>query len=461
MDAPSDGWWTARLATFVAIVTACTASAFVISELSADTLETGLERALGDNLLAQAGMLAAAVAREPLEAVALAGTGPDADALNRSLDVLGASAGQDVVVFGTDGVPLGRAPTLAWAPSAFDRDLILRARDRATLGNTFRLDDDTLHKAAYSPVPGHPGFVAGVEVGADSLRAADDLETLQLLAGVAIVVVGGGLAAVLTAALSRPLTRLEAEVLALRPGSSPAAIHVQGPREVRRLARSVQALLGAIGERDVALQRSHDARIAEITTLAATVAHEVRNPVNALGIILGGIGSAHSPERVDQLVRRGEGCVAEIEGIVERFLDLSRPLAPRVVASDLAAIARACALEAEPALQVSVRGDGRAETDPELLGQVLRNLLRNATQAGATHASIVAGPGSLTVQDDGPGIPPDAAAQVFEWFHTTRAQGTGLGLPLSRRICHALGGELTLVSGQPATFRITLPVGAP
>jgi signal transduction histidine kinase len=97
-------------------------------------------------------------------------------------------------------------------------------------------------------------------------------------------------------------------------------------------------------------------------------------------------------------------------------------------------------------------------TDSTFVTEILRNLFLNAAQAGATTLSIRVRPGdpwSFEVQDDGSGIAaPDA---IFDWFHTTRASGSGLGLPIARRMANALGGRLTLVSARPATFRIELP----
>ncbi|MEQ1501577.1 MAG: HAMP domain-containing sensor histidine kinase [Myxococcota bacterium] len=452
-----DGWWTARLATFVAIVASSSLAALALAELSADALEDSLDRALSDHLRAEAALFAASVAPEPLEAVALIGQGQGADALGTRLDGLTTATGlHDAVVFAPDGGLLGRERSDPWLAARADAALVVAARLAPTAGTLYRTDAGELYQTAYAPVPGHPGFVVGVEGTGETLRAVDELETMQLYAGLGVAAVGALLGVVLSVALSRPLSRLEREVSALAPGSAPGAIAVQGPREVRRVARSVQSLLAAIRERDVALEGSHAARLAEVTTLAATVAHEVRNPANALGIILRGIRSADGPARREQLVARGEGCVREIEGIVERFLDLSRPITPTLAACDLRSVCRAAAAEVEAELHTEVRGGGAAHVDAELLGQVLRNLLRNAVEAGASRATLTVEGPSIVASDDGPGIATDDAERVFEWFHTTRAQGTGLGLPLSRRICRVLGGDLVLVSARPATFRIEL-----
>jgi signal transduction histidine kinase len=114
-------------------------------------------------------------------------------------------------------------------------------------------------------------------------------------------------------------------------------------------------------------------------------------------------------------------------------------------------------------LEVRRVGEGGIElrTDAVMLTEIVRNLLLNARQAGASRAAVSvtrAGGGvDIAVDDDGPGIPLEDVSLLFEWFHTTRSQGTGLGLPVSRRLAEALGGTLELVMPRPATFRVHLP----
>jgi signal transduction histidine kinase len=114
--------------------------------------------------------------------------------------------------------------------------------------------------------------------------------------------------------------------------------------------------------------------------------------------------------------------------------------------------------------------------DPQQMQQVLFNLVINARQAtGAggrvwvrTSANPVAPsagampcPGcvEVCVRDDGPGIPPEKHAEIFKPFYTTKNQGTGLGLPISRKIVEAHGGRLHVESrvGEGATFYVWLP----
>jgi signal transduction histidine kinase len=269
--------------------------------------------------------------------------------------------------------------------------------------------------------------------------------------------------AFLAAAVTMPLARLDREIAHLQPGASPDAIHVAGPVEVRGVAMSVRALLGAIRERDAALAQAHNAQVVQVQALAAAVAHEVRNPLHALSLTVEVLTHAEDPDRRVKLTGRASQSIREIEDIVSRFLDLSKPVEPLCAHIDLRALATDAIADGPGPSAINVE-EGDPETawcDPSLVRQVLWNLLRNAGEAGATAVRIRVGPGTITVEDNGPGIDESSVGKIFEWFHTTRASGTGLGLPQSRRICRALGGDLLLLRLRPATFRIVLPQGSP
>src|SRR3546814_8454232 len=108
------------------------------------------------------------------------------------------------------------------------------------------------------------------------------------------------------------------------------------------------------------------------------------------------------------------------------------------------------------------------DTDPDLLAQVLINLLRNGAEAARQHsdaprlrlsiATIEGGGRRLIVTDNGPGVPPAIRQEVFLPFFTTRAKGTGVGLNLARQIVVAHGGgiEVTDAAGGGAQFEIVI-----
>jgi signal transduction histidine kinase len=218
-------------------------------------------------------------------------------------------------------------------------------------------------------------------------------------------------------------------------------------------------------------------RLAAVGQMAAMVAHEVRNP---LGILRGQVELARerlSPDAPPRERERFGEMVAEIDRLnrlTEEFLGLARDLPLERAAVDV----RALAVAVVDAARVSHAGSSIAVTggpeeitldvDADRLRQAMLNLVLNALQVGGDGVAVtidVSRRGDATrisVADDGPGIPPDIAADLFEPFVTSRSGGTGLGLAVARRIAEAHGGALVLESPpgeRGAVFSIYLPEG--
>lgn len=199
--------------------------------------------------------------------------------------------------------------------------------------------------------------------------------------------------------------------------------------------------------------------LAEIGQLAASLAHEIKNPLagisGAIQVMREGMEprNPHRPiltEILDQIRR--------LDAVVKDLLLYARPNDPkrrRVPVSDIVSnVLRV--LREEPALRqkevVRENGTGEAEVivDPGQIEQVLINLLLNAAHATRKGDRIVVGSSAdngrvnLFVRDHGDGIPDDVRKQAFEAFFTTKAKGTGLGLSICKRIVDAHGGEIDL-----------------
>lgn len=230
---------------------------------------------------------------------------------------------------------------------------------------------------------------------------------------------------------------------------------------------SLALLLGAVAfiwhlvQRNAHLEarRRLNEELAALGSLAANLAHEIRNPLNALSINLElleeDLDSRQAPADTVGMARREVG---RLSRLVNDFLVYARPATPQIEIFECGDLLREVAALLKPVCErsgVELRvGDGsaRARGDRGQLSQVLVNLALNSVQAvegcvakkvelNATRAGnrVV-----LEVSDTGPGIPRHDLARVREAFYTRRKGGTGLGLAIADRIVDAHGGTLEL-----------------
>ncbi|HEY6728151.1 MAG TPA: protoglobin domain-containing protein [Polyangiaceae bacterium] len=219
-------------------------------------------------------------------------------------------------------------------------------------------------------------------------------------------------------------------------------------------------------------QRAHE-RLATIGELAASVGHELRNPLGTMESSLYlmerlfdklGVTDAQVHKHLQKVARQVEQC----NGTITRLLDLARDRPPRREQVRLGEVLREtiARMDLPPTMGVSLDFDDRLQVwmDPAQIGLVMVNLIRNAGEASPGGVSVViqatAEPGGVAifVRDDGPGVPEQVRPHVFRALFTTRSQGTGLGLALATRIVEAHSGELTLERSAAGTvFRVWLP----
>jgi len=231
------------------------------------------------------------------------------------------------------------------------------------------------------------------------------------------------------------------------------------------------------GALQAATRRALDAeRLAVLGRIAAGLAHEIRNP---LGSITGSIEMlrdaptlSDEDRRLCDIIRRE---ARRLNDLVGDMVDLSKPRLPQAQATDVAHLAREVVELAANALRSSdVRveyvGPERgalARCDGAQMRQVLWNLVRNAMQASPAESVVTVrvetgkGDVTLSVDDQGPGIPDDAGGRIFDESFTTRTHGAGIGLAVVKRIIQdhaAMGTSLTLerAAGGGASFRIKL-----
>jgi signal transduction histidine kinase len=222
-------------------------------------------------------------------------------------------------------------------------------------------------------------------------------------------------------------------------------------------------------------------KLASLGTLAAGVAHEIRNPLTAINVRLHSLKKSlgeNSSEQEDALVIGHE--IQRLERIVQDFLQFARPGEPKLltVSADslLAKVRSLFSAQLEKAsirLQVESVPDVWVVADPHQIEQVLINLIQNAAESmekgGTVTLRVRTGTARLTgrtrpvvileVNDTGTGIPPEVQKRMFDPFFTTKEEGTGLGLAIAARIIETHGGALECRSqvNRGTTFTILLP----
>lgn len=217
-------------------------------------------------------------------------------------------------------------------------------------------------------------------------------------------------------------------------------------------------------------------RLAAVGTLAASVAHEVNNPllVNLSNLHLALVDLPPGASELKELLQEAHAAGNRIATIVRELKSFAAPnrelSMPTDVRSCIGSALRFTRGQWRDRLSVMLQLEdvGAVQLAPVRFEQVLVNLIINAVQATrGLHAPVLtlrtytspAGEVVLTVEDTGPGVPPEFRSRIFDAFFTTKPAGvgTGLGLAVSSRIIEEAGGRFELAEGSAAKFVITLP----
>jgi signal transduction histidine kinase len=218
-------------------------------------------------------------------------------------------------------------------------------------------------------------------------------------------------------------------------------------------------------------------KLAALGRLMSGVAHEVKNPLNAMVLQLevlkarlGEDGDRVKPQ-VDILAEE----IRRLDRVVKTFLDFTRPVEIHPVDTELAPLVREVFALAEPqARKNKVRlvfaGNGATppvRVDRDLMKQALLNLVLNGCQAMPQGGELTITPRAIPkavevdIRDSGIGIPPEERKRIFSLFYTTKPGGTGIGLAMVFRVVQLHDGAIDFTSevNRGTTFRITLPAG--
>lgn len=294
---------------------------------------------------------------------------------------------------------------------------------------------------------------------------------------------------VVTRSATRPVTAVADAAREVADGRLDVVVPVDRADEVGQLAVAFNRMTAALRERQELLARLGAAeKRAEIAHLAAGLAHEIKNPLNALSLGLDVLKRRHRPaaepaaaeqaERIEAL--RGE--INRLAALINSFLAYGRPLSLTIAPVDVATLVRQTLAElAETAGRARVLVDlalpealPRVPADGSLLKSCVWNLAQNAIQVmeregGTLSVSARLAPGTsdegprlvLSFEDEGPGVDPAHLPRLFEPWFSAKEGGVGLGLAMVKRIVEEHGGRVEAANregSRGASFRLWLPL---
>lgn len=240
-------------------------------------------------------------------------------------------------------------------------------------------------------------------------------------------------------------------------------------RTTRRLTEVYQELQNNFEQ----MKRSE--RLFALGQLSAGLAHEIRNPLASIGGAAGILqrSSNLAPKSVECLEIISKEC-QRLNRLVGNFLEFARPRTPHYQQIDIGPVLDSVielARHAPGNQRIELRKDvfpelPAVESDPELLKQVLLNLVMNAVQAMPEGGEVVVSAAPhherilLQVKDQGTGIRPEHLDRIFDPFFTTKDNGSGLGLSVAHQIVEQHGGMLTAAANpeRGMTFTVSLPL---
>ncbi len=274
---------------------------------------------------------------------------------------------------------------------------------------------------------------------------------------------------------------VETAAAAVRAGAFAYLLKPSPPPELLLTLEQALRHVKLSAEKRTLARRAHTAeKLAAVGTLTAGLSHEIRNPLNAAGLQLQvlerrveKVPDAQVRASLLEPLRLVRDEIRRLDHVLEDFLQFARPRELAVRPIDLVPlVTRVLDLLEGDAERRNIRLVRRLSAVPPVAGddgrlrQVIMNLALNAMEAingsGQLTVSTTSQPRmvALTIEDTGPGIPPELRERIFEPFFTTKAAGSGLGLPIVHAIVTQHGGSIEIENGQAGgtRFVVRLPI---
>jgi signal transduction histidine kinase len=272
--------------------------------------------------------------------------------------------------------------------------------------------------------------------------------------------------------LIRPILQLKNSVDSMVGDSIVRRIPVQSNDEIGELSGAFNDMLSRL---DSAIEEQERmCRLAATGELAATLAHEIKNPLNAIGGAADYIGKNMKGSLAKEFVAVITSEVTRINKLTTSLLSFSKSAVPNLEPNDLNSVAQDSLMllsKESPDVKVTINEEladalPQIEFDYNQIKQLIINLIINAHDVVSQNGNITLktwqekGRICLAVEDDGSGISPEIIHNIFNPFFTTKTRGTGLGLAVSKRIAREHGGDLTVksIQGKGSAFTLELPI---
>ncbi len=305
----------------------------------------------------------------------------------------------------------------------------------------------------------------------------DTLDRRVLLAALIFILAGAGIGYSMAERIADPVNRLTRATRRIARGDLDARVTATSSDELRRLVEDFNSMARDLQRQRDELERTH--RLEAWAEMARQVAHEIKNPLTPIQLnaehlrrVNADRGEPLSP-MLDQSVATILAQVKLLRQIASEFSSFASAPTVQLARVDVAELLREIsdpyrnALSGQIHFEIDVpSGLPQVYVDRTLITRALTNIIENALHAMGTHGAltiVVCAEGdvvAIRVSDTGAGMDADALARAFEPYFSTKASGTGLGLPIAKRNVELNGGTIAITSERDrgATVEITLPI---
>jgi len=316
-------------------------------------------------------------------------------------------------------------------------------------------------------------------------RLRENTQFFMVVTGVIILLLSAAVSFVLLRFVKRPIQAMAGKMAQVEAGDLSVRLEARFDDEIGRLTTNFNSMVINLEKARQALENVHYRqmeradRLASVGEMSTGLAHEIKNPLAGIGSAIAVLADDFPPDDPRrEIVRKVLEQLARLDKTATDLLSFGRPSPPEFGWVDINALVKktlffvsqhpeAKKIHREDEL---TRGLAAVWADEKQIQQVLFNIIINAIQAMRAGGILRIETDGIRrndeefvrvrITDSGKGIPPGELSRIFVPFHTTKTQGTGLGLPICRQLMEQHGGSIKVDSrlGEGSTFTIELPV---